>query len=64
MTSSSGGCPPANPSTAREFLEGSNDWQILQLNLRASTDFADGVSLNFDPVTEAPRSRRWRRCST
>jgi hypothetical protein len=49
MTSSIGGCPPANPTTAREFLEGSDDWQILQLNLRASTDFADGVSLNFDP---------------
>ena len=45
MTSSSGGCPPSSG----EFLEGSNDWQILQLNLRASTDFADGVSLNFDP---------------
>jgi hypothetical protein len=45
MTSSSGGCP----TSSGEFLEGSNDWQILQLNLRASTDFADGVSLNFDP---------------
>jgi hypothetical protein len=45
MTSSSGGCPPSSG----EVLEGSNDWQILQLNLRASTDFADGVSLNFDP---------------
>ncbi len=45
MTSSSGGCP----ASSGEFLEGSNDWQILQLNLRASTDFADGVSLNFDP---------------
>jgi hypothetical protein len=49
MTGSTGGCPPANPTTAREFLEGSDDWQIIQLNLRASADFADGVSLNFDP---------------
>ena len=46
MTSSSGGCPT---STTREFLEGSDDWAILQLNLRASTDFVDGVSANFDP---------------
>jgi hypothetical protein len=45
MTSASGGCP-ASPG---DFLEGSNDWQILQLNLRASTDFAGGVSQNFDP---------------
>jgi hypothetical protein len=45
MTSSSGGCP----ASAGGFLEGSNDWQILQLNLRASSDFADGVSQNFDP---------------
>jgi hypothetical protein len=45
MTSASGGCP-ASPGG---FLEGSNDWAIIQLNLRASTDFADGVSLNFDP---------------
>ena len=49
MTSSSGGCPA---STTREFLEGSNDWAILQLNLRASTDFADGVSANFDPSVD------------
>src|SRR5262249_43902333 len=55
MTNASGGCPPSPPcspttgSTGCEFLEGSNDWQILQLNMRASTDFADGVSQNFDP---------------
>ena len=46
MTSSGGGCPT---STTREFLEGSDDWAILQLNLRASTDFLDGVTANFDP---------------
>ena len=45
MTGSSGGCPPSTG----DYLEGSNDWQLLQLNLRASADFADGVSLNFDP---------------
>ena len=50
MTSTSGGCPA---STTREFLEGSDDWAILQLNLRASTDFADGVSANFDPSLDA-----------
>jgi hypothetical protein len=48
MTSSTGGCP-ASPG---EFLEGSNDWALIQLNLRASTDFADGVSLNFDPAPQ------------
>ena len=46
MTSSSGGCPA---STTREFLEGSDDWALLQLNLRASTDFLDGVTASFDP---------------
>ena len=46
MTSSSGGCPA---STTREFLEGSDDWAIIQLNLRASTDFLDGVTASFDP---------------
>ena len=46
MTSSSGGCPT---STTREFLEGSDDWAIIQLNLRASTDFLDGVTASFDP---------------
>jgi Metallo-peptidase family M12B Reprolysin-like len=52
MTSSSGGCPASSGG----FLEGSNDWQILQLNLRASTDFADGVSQNFDPpVTDGTK---------
>lgn len=50
MTSSGGGCPA---STTREFLEGSDDWAILQLNLRASTDFADGVSANFDPSLDS-----------
>jgi hypothetical protein len=50
MTSSGGGCPT---STTREFLEGSDDWAILQLNLRASTDFADGVSANFDPSVDS-----------
>ena len=39
-------------ASSGEFLEGSNDWQILQLNHRASTDFADGVSQNFDPPVE------------
>ena len=34
MTGSSGGCPT---STTREFLEGADDWALLQLNLRAST---------------------------
>ena len=46
MTSSTGGCPT---STTREFLEGSDDWAIIQLNLRASTDFLDGVTASFDP---------------
>jgi hypothetical protein len=50
MTSSTGGCP----ASTGNFLEGSNDWQILQLNLRASTDFADGVSQNFDPPPPGP----------
>jgi hypothetical protein len=50
MTSTGGGCPA---SSTREFLEGSNDWAIIQLNLRASPDFADGISANFDPSVDA-----------
>jgi hypothetical protein len=49
MTSSGNGCPA---STTRDFLEGSNDWALLQLNMRASTDFADGISANFDPSVD------------
>jgi hypothetical protein len=46
LTGSGGGCPT---SATREFLEGSDDWAIVQLNLRASTDFLDGVTASFDP---------------
>ena len=61
MTSSTGGCPA---STTREFLEGSDDWAIIQLNLRASTDFLDGVTASSTlPWSTGPRTPTWRTCS-
>jgi hypothetical protein len=49
MTSSAGACPSSAPtSTTADVLDGFNDWSNIQLNFRASTDFAGGVGLTFD----------------
>jgi len=39
------------PATTGETLEGFNDWANIQLNFRASVDFADGAHITFEEAT-------------
>ncbi len=48
ITSASGACPASGGTNPTDILDGFNDWANIQLNFRASTDFAGGVGLTFE----------------
>lgn len=49
MTGAGGACPS---KTVADVLEGFDEWANIQFNFRASTDFAGGVGLTFEPVKD------------